>query len=208
MGLYRDHIFPRLMDRVLGTGQVHKLRHKTLAGVKGETLEIGFGTGLNLSHYTDAVTRLTTIEPVAMLPAVVSERIAAAPFPVRQLRLVAAGRLPLDDASFDYIVSTFTLCSIVEINAALRELRRLLKPEGRFVFLEHGRSDDARVARWQDRLNPIQNILGCGCHLNRRMDQLIRENGWQIVELERFVMPDTPRILGEMYQGIACAAIT
>ena len=206
MGLYANYLFPRLMEHALGTGQVHDLRHRTLAPVSGEVLEIGFGTGLNLSHYPATVTRLTTIEPVVMLPRVVGQRIAAAPFPVRQLQLDAAGRLPLEDGSFDFVVSTFTLCSIPDVISALGEIRRTLKPGGQFIFLEHGRSDNAKVARWQDRLNPLQKVIGCGCHLNRRMDQLISENGWRIVELERFVLPDTPRILGEMYRGAAISA--
>lgn len=203
MGLYRDYLFPRLMDRVLGTGQVHKLRRKTLTGINGEVLEIGFGTGLNLAHYTHEVRHLTTIEPERVLPERVSQRIAAAPFPVRQLHLDAAGKLPLDDDSFDFVVSTFTLCSIQEVVAALREVRRLLKPDGRFVFLEHGRSDDAGIARWQDRLNPVQKVLGCGCHLNRPIDQLIKAGGLEITTLDRFVMEGAPQITGEMYRGTA-----
>ena len=203
MGLYANHLFPRLMEHALGTGQVHKLRHRTLAPVSGEVLEIGFGTGLNLSHYPATVTRLTTIEPVAMLPKIVSQRIAAAPFPVRQLQLDAAGKLPLEDASFDFVVSTFTLCSIPDLNAALGEIRRTLKPGGQFIFLEHGRSDDVKVARWQDRLNPLQKVIGCGCNLNRQIDRLIAEGGLKVTELERFLMKDAPRITGELYKGTA-----
>jgi ubiquinone/menaquinone biosynthesis C-methylase UbiE len=203
MGLYTRYLFPRLMEHALGTGQVHKLRHATLALVSGEVLEIGFGTGLNLAHYPATVTRLTTIEPVAMLPRVVGQRIAAAPFPVRQLQLDAAGKLPLEDATFDFVVSTFTLCSIPDVIAALGEIRRTLKPDGQFIFLEHGRSDAPKVARWQDRLNPIQKVIGCGCHLNRQIDRLIAEGGLKVTELERFLMKDTPRIAGEMYKGTA-----
>lgn len=203
MGWYADYIFPRLMEWTLSTGQVHKLRHKTLADVRGEVLEIGFGTGLNLAHYNHAVSRLTTVEPVVMMTDTVRQRIAAVPFPVRQLQLDAAGRLPLDDHDFDFVVSTFTLCSIADLSAAFGEIRRLLKPEGRFVFLEHGRSDDPRTARWQDRLNPIQKVLGCGCHLNRPIDRLITTGGLHIVTLDRFLMPGAPRAAGEMYQGSA-----
>ncbi len=203
MGFYGNYLFPRLMDRVLGTDRIHHLRRQTLAGVSGDVLEIGFGTGLNLAHYPNEVRRLTTIEPERILPERVGQRIAAAPFPVRQLHLDAAGKLPLDDGSFDFVVSTFTLCSIQEVVAALREVRRLLKPDGRFVFLEHGRSDDAGVARWQDRLNPVQKVIGCGCHLNRPIDQLIKAGGLEIAELDRFLMDGAPRISGEMYRGTA-----
>jgi ubiquinone/menaquinone biosynthesis C-methylase UbiE len=114
-----------------------------------------------------------------------------------------AERLPFPNARFDCVVSTWTLCTVSEPEQALREVRRVLKPGGVFVFLEHGRSDDARVAVWQDRLNPIQRVMACGCHLNRPIHQLIERSGLRLVHRGRFRMPHVPRVFGEMYQGQA-----
>jgi ubiquinone/menaquinone biosynthesis C-methylase UbiE len=111
--------------------------------------------------------------------------------------------LPYDDRSFDVVVSTWTLCTIPDPVKALREARRVLKPDGMFLFLEHGQSEDERIAAWQDRLNPIQNIIGCGCNLNRRIDQLIIQAGLKIITLDRFQMQSVPRLGGAMYKGTA-----
>ncbi|MFN0124566.1 MAG: class I SAM-dependent methyltransferase [Blastocatellia bacterium] len=203
MGLYGKYVFPRLLEWALGNRQAEKLRRQSLAPVRGDVLEIGFGTGLNLPFYAAGLTRLTTVEPENMLSEMVAQRIARSGLGVRQLRLDASGRLPLDDQSFDFVVSTWTLCSISNVTAALRETQRVLRPGGRFVFLEHGRSDFPNVARWQDRLNPIQKVIGCGCHMNRAMDKIITASGYEIESLNRFVMKDTPRLFGEMYQGMA-----
>ncbi|HSF25579.1 MAG TPA: class I SAM-dependent methyltransferase [Blastocatellia bacterium] len=203
MGFYSKHIFPRLMDWGLGSRIVARERRAALDPARGNVLEIGFGTGLNLPHYPPAVTKLTVIDPNPMLPDRVARRISEAKMPVEQLKLDASGRLPFEDASFDSVVSTFTLCSIDDLAAAMREIRRVLRPEGLFLFLEHGRSDDPRVAKRQDFLNPLQKIVGCGCNMNRAIGDLIRQGGFRIVKLDRYVMPDTPRLLGELYRGIA-----
>jgi ubiquinone/menaquinone biosynthesis C-methylase UbiE len=166
-------------------------------------LEIGFGTGLNLPFYPNQVSRLTAIDTERMLPNRVASRIAAARFPVEQFQLDAGEHLPFEDDSFDGVVTTFTLCSISDVRSALSEIRRVLKPGGRYAFLEHGRSDDRRVARWQDRFNPIQKFVGRGCNLNRSIDRLAQEAGFEVIRLERYLMPDTPRVLGEMYRGVA-----
>jgi SAM-dependent methyltransferase len=148
------------------------------------------------------VTRLTALDVADLLPARTAQRLAAAPFPVERVRLTAE-RLPFPDRRFDCVVSTWTLCSIPDALAALRELRRVLEPGGRFVFLEHGRSDDPRVARWQDRLNPIQRRLGGGCNLNRPIDALIRDAGFAITRLDRYVIEGEPRLMASMYRGTA-----
>ncbi len=202
MGIYADTIFPWLMDWSMRGPHFQKERESALATAFGEVLEIGFGTGLNLPHYPGEVRSLTAVEPENMLVSRVDRRIATAPMPVRREILSAEG-LPFEDGRFDCVVSTWTLCTIPDLNAALKEGGRVLKPGGRFIFLEHGRSDDERIARWQDRLNPIQNIFGCGCNLNRRIDECIREAGLKIVRLDRFRMPRVPRLGGEMYRGVA-----
>ena len=178
-------------------------RCEALAPLRGHVLEIGFGTGLNLPYYPLEVTKLTAIDTERMLPTRVSKRIAEARMPVEQLQLDAGGRLPFDDGVFDGAASTFTLCSIADIATALKEIRRVLKPEGVLVFLEHGRSDDPRTAKRQDLFNPIERLIGRGCNLNRPIDDLIRKGPFEIVKLERYLMPGVPRIFGEMYRGLA-----
>lgn len=202
MGFYCKHIFPRLMDHVMHGEEFKLLRTALLQSVAGEVLEIGIGTGLNLRHYGPNVSRVRAVDPNPMLPARVAERRAAVPFPV-EMTHQSAERLPYQDQTFDCVVSTWTLCTITNPVHALQEVKRVLKPEGRLLFLEHGRSDDQTIARWQDRLNPVQNIIGCGCNLNRRIDDLIAQAGLTITQLDRFAMQGVPRIGGEMYRGTA-----
>jgi len=203
MGFYSNYIFPRLLDWSLGASEFGKYRRRALEPARGETLEIGFGTGLNLPYYPEAVTELTVIDSENMLEDRVERRIAACPIPVTKMRLDAQGRLPFGDHTFDTVVTTLTLCSIADIAPALAEIRRVLNPDGRFVFFEHGRSDDPKVARRQDRFNPIQRIIGAGCNMNRRIDELIETAGFEITTLDRFLLPKTPRLLAEMYRGVA-----
>jgi ubiquinone/menaquinone biosynthesis C-methylase UbiE len=202
MGLYRHHIFPRLMEWVMAGEEFHRLRMELLAQVHGEVLELGIGTGLNLPHYPKTVSQLHAVDPADLLPKIVTERSTSQSFPVR-IQHVTAESLPYAPQSFDFAVSTWTLCTISDPVKALREVRRVLKPDGVFLFLEHGRSEDESVAAWQDRLNPIQNIIGCGCNLNRRIDQLIIQAGLKIMTLDRFHMQNVPRLAGEMYRGVA-----
>ncbi len=202
MGFYENHIFARLMDWSLGALRAQELRKEALGPAHGDVLEVGFGTGLNLAHYPEAVTSVTAIEPVNFLPKRRDGRIAEARMPVEIIRREAE-TLPFGDGRFDCVVSTWTLCTIADAVAALREISRVLKPGGGFLFLEHGRSDNVRVARWQDRFNPLQKKIGCGCNMNRPIDALIRRAGLTLESLDRFLMPGVPRILGEMYRGLA-----
>ena len=202
MGFYADHIFPRLMDWTLRGPVQQSEREKALQSVRGDVLEVGFGTGLNLRHYPPGVTRLTAIDVADMLQLRVARRIAAVPFPVERAQL-SGDELPFPDGRFDCVVTTFTLCSIKDPVAALRQIRRVLKPEGTYVFLEHGRSDDERVARRQDFFNPLQRRVACGCNINRRIDALIREAGLEVRGLERYALGGIPRIMAEMYRGTA-----
>lgn len=201
-GILQPHIFPRLMNWVMAGEEFRRLCTKSLAHVQGEVLELGIGTGLNLPHYPETITRLHAVDPANLLPKIVTERSTSQSFPIR-IQHVNAESLPYDDRSFDFVVSTWTLCTIPDPVKALREVRRVLKPNGSFLFLEHGRSEDAQVAAWQDRVNPIQNIIGCDCNLNRKIDQIIAQTGLKIMTLDRFQMQSVPRLGGEMYRGTA-----
>jgi SAM-dependent methyltransferase len=201
MGLYADRIFPRVMEWSMR--QVDSLREEALAPAWGDVLEVGFGTGLNLTHYPSAVKRLTALDPLDALRGRVEERIAAARFPVERVRLSADGSLPFASGRFDCVVTTWTLCTIRDPVPALQEMRRVLQPGGLYLFIEHGRSDAPRVARWQGLLNPIQRRIGCGCELDRPIDALVCAAGLSIEQLDRFVPAGGPRIYSEMYRGIA-----
>ncbi|ALA60956.1 class I SAM-dependent methyltransferase [Nitrospira moscoviensis] len=202
MRLYAEHIFPRLMDWIMAGEEFRRLRGALLAEARGRVLELGVGTGLNLPHYPSAVQSLAAVDPAVLLPKRLAVRKATLTFPLRLERRTAES-LPYDARVFDYVVSTWTLCTIPDPAAALREVHRVLKPTGWFLFLEHGRSDDPRIAAWQDRLNPIQRIIGCGCNLNRPIDRLITQAGLRLDRLDRFRMERVPRIGGEMYRGAA-----
>ncbi len=211
---YGRTVFPRLMEWALSSEVCSAERRRALADARGEVLEIGFGTGLNLAHYpmgptgptgptgSAGVTALTIIDSADLLPDRVTARIAAAPFPVTRAQLDAE-RLPFSDDRFDTVVSTWTLCSIPDPVAAVREIGRVLRPGGAFLFLEHGLSDRPDVARWQHRWNPIQRWIACGCNVDRPIDRVIADGGLVIRDLSRFVLPGEIRMMGEMYRGSA-----
>lgn len=202
MSLWERHGFARLMDWSMRGPEIGRLRARALATAAGHVLEVGFGTGLNLQYYPAAVRSLTALDPLDALRGRVEARIAAAPFPVRRVALAADGRLPFDDTHFDCVVTTWTLCSILDAHAALREMRRVLRPDGRYLFIEHGASDDAGVARWQRRLEPLHKRIAGGCHLTRRIDALIASAGFTLVDYERWVEPG-PRVFTAMVRGSA-----
>lgn len=202
MGLYSDFLFPHMLEFLLGNKQAMRYRRQALASARGDVLEIGFGTGLNLECYPAAVERLTIVDPAKLLPRRVAKRIAAAPMPVEEAFLDAE-HLPFEIERFDTVVSTWTLCTIPDAVAALEEIRRVLNPGGKLLFLEHGRSGDPAIARRQDRWNGVQRVVGLGCNLNRPIDELITSAGLNILTLDRFQMPRTPRIGAEHYLGMA-----
>ena len=201
--VYTRVVFPRILDRMLGSEPISELRRESLLPARGRTLEIGFGTGLNLPYFPPAVTALTIIDSELMLEQIVAERIAQARIPVERLKADARYRLPFTDQSFDCVVTTFTLCSIDRLETTLAEIRRILRPGAPYIFLEHGRSDLPAVAAWQDRLNPVQRIVCAGCNLNRPIDQLITGAGLRIDRLDRLLLPHAPRLIGEIYRGTA-----
>jgi SAM-dependent methyltransferase len=199
---YERRVFPHVLDRAMRGMGDH--RGPTLQAARGDVLEIGFGTGLNLRYYPEGVRQLSTVDPMDALPEKVEERIAAAPFPVARHHLPADGALPFDSGRFDTVTITWTLCTIPDPVRALAEMRRVAKPDAKLLFIEHGRSDEPDVARWQERLNPAWNVIGCGCNLNRPIDELIPKGGFAIQHLERFV--DGPKIFASLYRGVATPA--
>jgi ubiquinone/menaquinone biosynthesis C-methylase UbiE len=201
MGIWEKYLFPRLLDRAMR--QLGDLRDEALSPCHGNVLEIGFGTGLNLRHYPEAVRSLAAIDPMDALQEKVAQRIERAPFPVERLNVAADGSLPFGAEQFDCVVTTWTLCSIAESVPVLEEVRRVLRPGGRFVFIEHGLSDDERTARRQQRLSPLWSKVAGGCRLDRPIDQLVTKAGLELTALDRFRQPDAPRIFAEMYRGIA-----
>ncbi|MGF1487088.1 MAG: class I SAM-dependent methyltransferase [Prochloraceae cyanobacterium] len=201
MGFYSRVIFPYLLDLSLSDPISTKYRKQVLSEVSGEVLEIGFGTGLNLPHYPENITKITTIDPNPGTNRLARKRIENSPITVDN-RLLSSDDLPFLDNSFDSIVSTWTLCSIAKIDRAISELYRVLKPLGKFYFIEHGLSKDPKIQVWQNRLNPIQKTIADGCHLNRNIKKIV-ENRFKILTIEEFYAEDIPKFLGYYYQGIA-----
>lgn len=201
MGFYRDYLLPRIVERTLSSEEVQDLRRRCLAGLRGTVLEVGFGSGLNLPFYPAEVDRILAVEPSTGAKHLARERLEAAMIPVRFIGSKGED-IPLHERSVDGAVTTWTLCTVPDVQQALSEIRRVLKPGGCLHFMEHGRADDPSVARWQDRLNPFQKLVAGGCHLNRRIDDIIREGGLDIRLLENFYMKG-PRIGTFLYSGVA-----
>lgn len=202
MGIYTDWVLPRIVNTALNTKVVAEQREAVLRHVTGTVLELGFGTGLNLPFYPSGVDRLVAVDPSSASARLARERIEAAPFPV-ELRSVSGEHLDAPDASFDSVVSTFTLCTIPDPVAALEQVRRVLRPGGAFHFIEHGLADDSRVQRWQARLNPLNNALLGGCTLTRDIERLVRDAGFTFERLDKFYMEGDPKFIGWMTRGVA-----
>jgi len=202
MSFYEDRILPHILNLAMNTKAVREERARCLSEVTGTVLEVGFGSGLNLPHYPPAVTKVVGVDPSGGSAKLARKRIAASPVPVEIVGL-SAEKLPLADNSFDSIVSTFTMCTIPDVAAALREMRRVLRPGGRLYFVEHGRSDDPAVLRWQDRLNSMQQTLCGGCNLNRRIGTLIEQAGFEMERLENRYLKGAPKFGGFLYRGVA-----
>jgi ubiquinone/menaquinone biosynthesis C-methylase UbiE len=201
VGFYGEHIVPRLTDLTLNGRPFDCLRAVVTTDLEGEVLEIGFGSGRNLPHYPRAVGRLRAVEPSAVGRKLAAARVAASPVPVEFVGLDGQ-ELPVEDASIDHALTTWTLCTIPDVARALDEVRRVLKPRGRFHFVEHGRAPDPRVARWQDRLTPIQRRVAGGCHLNRSIGELVTAAGLVLERLDHPRVPG-PRAFTYTYEGVA-----
>lgn len=177
-------------------------RLKLLRSAHGKVLEIGFGTGLNLPHYPRQVEELAVIDPNVGMSPKAFKRIGQSTFTVRHHSLEAES-LPFSSDLFDFVISTWTLCSIADVERALFEVRRVLKPGGLFLFVEHGVSPDPFVRKWQHRLTPLQRVIGDGCHLNRDIPKLVRGSGLQLLDVAAFYKQNLPRIGAYFYRGCA-----
>jgi ubiquinone/menaquinone biosynthesis C-methylase UbiE len=202
MGFYARHIFPRLMHWSMSRPEFAEQRRLALADVAGEILEIGFGTGLNLPAYPDHVRKITAVDRSQHMGRLAARQLGSTAIEV-ELQTSSAEQLPMDAATFDSVVSTFTLCSIADLDAAFREIRRVLKSSGRFFFLEHGLSPQPRIARWQHRLSPISRWLGEGCNMDRPIRRLVENGGFRIELCEEFYVPRAPKLGGYLYRGVA-----
>ena len=203
MAIYSEQFLPRFTDLALGK-PMEGTRARVAAGLHGEVLELGFGSGRNLPHAPAAVTRFLAIDPASVGRKLAAKRIAAAPFPVEWIGSDGAS-IPLDDESVDQVLVTFSLCTIPDVAQALSEARRVLRPAGTLQFVEHGRSTDEKVARRQDRLTPLWGRLFGGCHLNRPMDRLIEEAGLTIRTLQTYKLGSSETV-GFAYEGVAAKA--
>ena len=188
MNWWNDALVPRATDVLLGAGGIHKLRARVCDGLEGDVLEIGFGSGLNVEHLPPAVDRLFAVEPSDVAWRIAEAKHMGAGKP----SVVRAGldgqELDLADGSMDSALSTFTLCTIPDVDAALREVRRVLRPGGTLHFLEHGLAPDPGVARWQHRLTPLQRRVAAGCHLDRPIATLVEDSGLVVEDVENFYL--------------------
>ena len=189
MGLYGRYVLPRLVNFACGLKPSMRQREKVVPRARGRVLEVGVGTGLNLAYYdAEKVTKVWGLEPSPEMIRIAEGAARSAPFEVEFLGLPGE-EIPLEDASADTVVMTYTLCTIPDTSAALRQMGRVLKPGGELIFCEHGAAPDASVRRWQDRLNPLWKRIGGGCNLNRPIPALIEAGGFRITRLDTMYIP-------------------
>jgi ubiquinone/menaquinone biosynthesis C-methylase UbiE len=201
MGLYQDHVLPLLIHLSMRQRNLAAYRARVVPAAQGRVLEIGIGSGLNLPYYGTAVEQIIGLDPSPKLLAMAREAARQTAIPLELIEN-SAEAIPLYNRSVDTVVTTWTMCSIPDVQRALGEMRRILKPGGRLLFVEHGRSSDVRVRRWQDRLTPVWRRIGGGCHLNRAISELIENGGFRIERLETGYMRG-PKPMTFMYEGSA-----
>ena len=202
MGFYQDQLLPRLQDKVMARKAIREVRARVCASLAGQVVEVGFGTGLNAPYYPDRATKIVAIEPSEVCMRLAADRIAASDVPV-ELGGLTGERLDLPDETFDAVLSTWTLCTIPDLPAALGEMHRVLKPGGSFHFVEHGHAPDERVARWQQRLEPLNKRLAGGCHLTRRIPDAIRDAGFALEHLDTYYSEGEPKPFAYTFEGRA-----
>jgi SAM-dependent methyltransferase len=199
---YNTYVVPRLVNIACGSAPMRPLRQRACAGLTGDVLEIGFGSGLNVAFYPPAITSVAAIEPADVGWAMAGKRVTASPVSIERSGLDGQ-MLPFDDDRFDSALSTWTLCTIPDAVLALEEVRRVLKPGGTLHFLEHGLAPDDRVRRMQHRLEPVQRRLFDGCHLTRDVPDMLGRAGFTVSELDSFYQGPAPKAFGAMSLGVA-----
>jgi ubiquinone/menaquinone biosynthesis C-methylase UbiE len=204
MGFYQDQVVPRITNVALNNRELVGVRQRVTSGLAGEVLEVGFGSGLNVPYYPPEVKRVRAVDPAKAGRKLAARRVAASPVPVEYVGLDGQ-ELPVESGSVDYVLITWTMCTIPDVDTALREMYRVLHRGGELHFVEHGRSPDPGVARWQDRLTPLQRLVFAGCHLNRPIDRLITQAGFRITRLENFYLSG-PKPHEYTYEGVAAKA--
>jgi len=204
LGFYQRRILPRLIHFGMGQKQLLPLREQLVAGARGRVLEIGIGSGLNLPFYQRQLDLLLGLDPSRELLRMAKRRSSWVHFPV-ELSQGRAEDIPLDAGAVDHVVMSWTLCSVADPLRALAEVRRVLRPGGSLLFVEHGRAPEPRVARWQDGLMPLWRRVAGGCHLNRPIDRLIEESGLRLAEMETGYLITGPRFATYHYRGRALA---
>jgi ubiquinone/menaquinone biosynthesis C-methylase UbiE len=205
MGLYAERVLPRIIDRACGMKSSHPLRQRTCAGLHGRVLEIGFGSGHNVPFYPGTVDSVAAIEPSDLAWKLAQDRVSASRAAIERSGLDGQSLLFPDD-SFDTALSTWSLCTIPDPVAALREVRRVLRPDGTLHFLEHGLAPDVGVQRWQHRLEPLNKRIAGGCHLTRRVSDLLEAAGFTVVEIDVFYEQGAPKPLAADSLGVALAS--
>lgn len=200
MGLYGDKVLPRIVDLTLRGKQNDRIRARVAAGLGGEVLEVGFGSGRNVPFYPAGVARVRAVDPATLGRKLAARRVSASKVPVEYVDGDGQA-LPLADESVDHVLSTWTLCTIADLPRALGEVRRVLRPGGMLHFAEHGLSPDEKVARLQHRLTPLQRAVAGGCHLDRPIDVLIADAGFEPVRIDTYYMTG-PRAFGYTFEGV------